>query len=550
MEKIYKNRFGKVPALFLLLLFVSVSCEKELDKSPLSSFSNTTFWTSEQNTLLALTGVYRGNHRYNGGDVNPTDWWSYSGLLFPEMATDNAYDRRGDSSPLNRLTNGTLVNNNGLLQHYWSNSYSKIARCNYFMENVVKAPVSQEKLKRMVAEARFLRAAEYFYLSQHFGAVPLVTKVLTVDEANTITKTSKQAVVEFIISEFAAAAADLPRHKDIPSAEFGRASKQAALAFQGRSELAAGKFADAAKTYKAIIDFNDNIIDPNYESLFNGSNETSNEIIFSSVFVENLLGNALRQKTHMAVAGGWVFFCPLGNLVESYEFTDGTPFSFSDPRYDHTDIRKNRDPRLGYTIFVNGATFGGLKYVSHPDSTTSADQVTNAKAATRTGYALRKYMVESYAGDPQRVGNDIPVIRYAEVLLSYLEAKLEAGDAIDQGLLDATVNKVRGRASVNMPPVTTTDPAALRIILRRERRNELACEGIRYWDLLRWGIAGTVLQGRFFGAPFPTAKTLRKDGAFADPEKRWFVTKKAFRVGQDETWPVPLGEVNINPNLQ
>ena len=168
MKKIqYKCKYKGL--ILLLFIFLSVSCSNELDKIPLSNFSNVGFWDSEQNVLLALTGMYRGNHRYNGGDVNPTGWWSYSGLLFSEMATDNAYDRRGNSSPIDKLTNGSLVNNNGLLAHYWNHSYLRIARCNYFMENVEKSSVSKEKITRMIAEGRFLRAAEYFYLPQRFG---------------------------------------------------------------------------------------------------------------------------------------------------------------------------------------------------------------------------------------------------------------------------------------------------------------------------------------------------------------------------------------------
>lgn len=551
MKNIFNCHLGKLTMVLLLIMLTSISCKKQLDKAPLSEFSNDTFWTSEQNALLALAGMYRGNSRVNGGDVRPTDWWgSYSGLLFLEMATDNAYNNKGDNNANNRLSNGTLTNDNQFLGDYWSNSYAKIARCNYFMENVEKTPIAPEKIKRMVSEARFLRAVEYFYLTTYFGEVPLVTKVLTAEEANNVSKATKQEIVDFVLSELTAVSADLPPHKDVPALEFGRASKQAALAFLARMQLASGKFSEAASTYKTIIDFNDNIIDPNYQSLFNGTNESSNELIFSSIYVENLLGNAIIQKTYMAKTGGLVIYNPLASLVESFEFTDGSPFSYADPRYDYTDVRKNRDPRLGYTVLINGAVFNGVQYVSHPDSSASPDQLSTSKAATRTGYSLRKYLIEGYSGDQQSSGNDIPVIRYAEVLLSYLEARLEAGDPIDQSLLDATINKVRGRASVNMPKVIVTDPATLRTILRRERRNELACEGIRYWDLLRWKIAGTVLQGRFFGAAFPTATTLRKDGTFVDPNKRWFVTKKAFRVGIDETWPIPLSEVNINPKLK
>ena len=145
----------------------------------------------------------------------------------------------------------------------------------------------------------------------------------------------------------------------------------------------------------------------------------------------------------------------------------------------------------------------------------------------------------------------MPVIRYAEVLLSYLEAKLEAGEPITQALLDETINLVRGRTSVHMPKITETTPDLLRPILRNERRVELAMEGIRYWDLLRWGIADQVLNGYIFGAPFPGSKrTSPTPDGQVDAYNRWYVNKRAFRKDQDYKWPIPQSEQDINPNLR
>lgn len=528
------------------------ACRKELDKSPLYQFANETFWTSEGNAVLALNGVYRGNIQMNQlAEFSATDWWSYHGLLYLEFATDNAYDRRGDNSAMNRLSNGTLTADNSYLSNYWNASYSRVARCNYFLENVARTPVSEAKLKRFTAEARFIRACQYFYMSQYWQSVPLVTKTLSLQEANTVTKASKQDLVNFVTTELKAVAADLPQFKDIPSSERGRASKQAALAFLGRLQLAEKKYADAAATYKTIIDFNDNIIDADFEGLFNSTNENSKEIIFATQYIQDLAGNGILQHDYPAMVGGWHLYCPLGSLVESFEFTDGTTFSYTDARYNAVDLGASRDPRLKYTVLYNQQSFRALKYITHPDSAKSADQLTTTKQATRTGFGLKKFNFEGFAGgNLQNSGIDLPIIRYAEVLLSYLEAKLENGDAIDQALLDATINKVRGRASVNMPKVTETDATNLRSILRRERRNELACEGVRYWDLLRWGIAPTVLNGDFYGAPYPTAVNLRKKGTTIDPWKRWYVTSKTFRAGTDEKWPIPQSEQNINPNLK
>ncbi|NQX42208.1 Starch-binding associating with outer membrane [Pedobacter steynii] len=540
----------------LLILSGSLSsCRKELDKTPLDQFSNESFWTSEPNVMLALAGVYRGNIQMSvnptGAEFSATDWWSYHGLLYTEFATDNAYDRRGDNSGFNTLTNGTLTATNGYLSNYWTASYARIARCNYFLENISKAALAPALMNRMVAEVRFIRACQYFYLSQFFGAAPLVKNTLTLSEANTVKKATKTEVQDFAEAEFKEVAPLLPRSGQLAGSERGRATNQASLAFLGRLYLAEEKWALAASTYKQIIDFNDNVIDPNFESLFNGTNETSKEIIFATQYQQDLAPNAMMQHNYPAKLGGFMLDCPLGSLVESYEFTDGAPFSFTDPRYNAGNPGENRDPRLKYTVLYNGQPFKNIIYNSNPDDASSPDQLTTSKQGTRTGFALKKFNSEAFSGgDLQNSGIDLPIIRYAEVLLGYLEAKLENGEGSDQALLDATINKVRGRSGVNMPRVTEMNTVALRTILRRERRNELALEGIRYWDLLRWKTIGQVLNGDFYGAAFPGAKNLRKKGTATDPYSRWYVTSKAFRVGIDELWPVPQSEVSINPNLK
>lgn len=543
------KNYNRLLLIFLVLL--GSSCEDELEKSPLDQFDSATFWNSETNIELALAAVYRGGNLVNAGSGGPYHWWSWTGLTYLELASDNAYHGQGENIFWHRLSNGTLTANLGYLGWYWNRSYQRIARSNDFLENVHNAPIEEEKLQRYIAEVRFLRATQYYYLSQHFGSVPLVTETLTPEEANTVQKADRQEIINFVITEFTEAAEDLPRFGEIPGSETGRASKQAALAFLGRTQLAEGLFRDAANTYAAIIDYGDNIIDPDYQSIFIEAKENSAENIFSVQYIPELLSNGIMQYLAPRVVGGYSFVNPLADLMEAYQFDDGTEFSYEDPRYDYSDIGKNRDPRLKYTIYYNNAPIReGVDYISHPDSN-SPDRIMNLNS--RTGYSLRKYMDESITGNYYSAnGGNTPIIRYAEILLSYLEAKLEAGDAIDQGLLDATINEVRGRASVNMPPITETDPTLLREILRNERRVELAMEGIRYWDLLRWGIADEKLNGDFYGHPYPDAETpIRKKDASApeDPFSRWYVTTRNFREGVDNFWPIPQSEVNINPNL-
>ncbi len=537
--------------IVLLIILIATSCKDQLEKSPLDEFDNATFWTSESNAMLALTAVYRGDLAVNTGGQVPTSWWSYQALIFLEAATDNAYHGQGDNTTWHKLTNGTMTSNLGLLGNFWNMSYKVIARSNDFLENIDQVTMDETRKKRIIAEVRFIRACQYFYMSQHFGSVPLITKTLTPEEANTVTKASHQELVDFVTTEFQEASVDLPRFKDIPSTETGRVCKQACLAFLGRIQLAQKLFADAAITYKTIIDFGDNIIDPNYSTIFLESNENSRENIFSTQFIPNLFASALIQQLSPRTIGGYTLVNPLGSLMEAYQFTDGSTFSYSDPRYDYKDMGKNRDPRLKYTMYYNGAPLRASYIYTHPDSAKSVDRIQNLNS--KTGFILKKYIEENFTGNPTTgYGGNVPVIRYSEILLSYLEAKLEAGQAIDQALLNETINKVRGRASVNMPPITQTDASLLRPILRNERRVELAMEGIRLWDLLRWGIADQVLKNDFYGHPYPVSKTaIRKKSSStpADPYKRWFVTTRSFRKGIDEYWPIPQAEVNINPNL-
>lgn len=318
----------------------------------------------------------------------------------------------------------------------------------------------------------------------------------------------------------------------------------------GRVYLAEKKFAEASAAYKQIIDFGDNIIDADYGSIFNSTNENSAENIFSLQYCEGLAPNFLAQHGYPANKSGWHLINPLESLASQYDFNDGTPFSYADPRFNSRNMAANRDPRFAATFLYDGCTFGGNIYDCHPDNSKSVDQLTYSKQATRTGYGLRKFLDTNFSGDLKTgYGGNIPIIRYSEVLLSYLEAELEGGKPITQPLLDLTINKIRGRASVKMPAITITDASQLRPVLRKERRIEMALEGLRYWDLLRWGTLGDVMQGNFWGASFPDAKYT---GSKVDPtgNKRWWVDTKAFRKGQDEVWPIPQTEQDINPNLR
>ncbi|MEX1240760.1 MAG: RagB/SusD family nutrient uptake outer membrane protein [Cyclobacteriaceae bacterium] len=528
--------------VLLALGVLSWNCSDDvLNNEPLDRISEGTFWSSEAEAQMALAGVY--SHTSTG---NERDFLSYIATFFEK--SDNVFTLAGEIRE--SFIDGKNTAINGIIEQMWASCYTRIAKANYFIENIDKVNMDEAERNEMKAEARFIRSVYYFYLTTHWGDAPLVTKMLKLSEANSISRTPKAKIAEFAISELTEAAAHLPATR--PGAEFGRVVKAAALAFKGRFQMAKEDWAGAAATYKSIIDLGVHAIDPQYEELFLEVGERSSEIIFSIQYIPAVGGKYSSQVPYRwapYTAGGVSQIGFLNDLVESYECIDGLPIDESpmyDPQnpYEANGVRY-RDPRLYYTVLLpNYSTFKGKKYVSHPDSTSSPDRMPQYSL---TGYGVLKFVDENYSGDFRTYGGDTPIIRYAEVLLSYLESMLESGQPITQQLLDETINLVRGRAAVNMPPVTETDPASLRPILRNERRVELVLEGVRLWDLLRWNVAHINLDRRVYGAkvcPDPS-----DCGYQVDEEGYFFLYERNFREAVDYHWPIPQRELDINKSL-
>lgn len=515
------------------------SCDTAiLDKQPLDQLATENFWTTEKDAELALTGVY-----------NKASAWSTPSIICEfDDETDNGIDRKINQSPFSQ---GLITPTLGVIKTYWNNSYSHIIACNNFLENIDRIVDMDENLRaEMIAEVRFLRAWAYYNMSQYWGGVPLVTKVLSMDEANSVTSDTKESIVEFVLSELTDIVPDLPATR--PSSEHGRIVKGAALAVKGRLLMSEKRWSEAAAAYKSIIDLGAYQIDPQYMELFNGMNEQSSEIIFTRKYLENEMGNANQLYYRPNLDGGWHHMNPFQSLVDAYLCVDGKSIEESDLYDPQHPVVKNgenyRDPRLLYTIYYPGiSVLKGKVYQGHPDSTTVVGDVFTYDAGM-TGYCLRKYIDETYTGDVYNGGSDVPIIRYAEVLLSYLESKIKNGDPIDQALLDETINQVRTRAAVNMPIVEETDPTKLWQILKRERRVELAWEGLRYWDLVRWGEANEVLNQPAYGIKLtddPANYTQYRVG----PNGHYHVTDLIFHP-DELPWPFPQDELDINTSLQ
>lgn len=529
---------NKISLFLVILLLAQTGCQKDwLDEQPLAQLSEASAWKTESDATLALTGLYQGS------SVGENAYTNF--LLCLSSATDDSGYKHGSTAS---IYSGYFLypGETQIVLGRWRKAYTSIYRCNYFLGNIDRVTMDAAKKSQYIAEARFLRAYEYFWAAQWWGGVPLVTKVLTIKEANTQSRNTRQEIQDFVLTELTAAAADLPTTR--VAAQKGRIIQSAALAVKGRQLMILKRWSEAAVAFKEIIDLNVHIIDPSYSNLSREAGETSQEIILSCNCLAGLYGNAQSQRNfHPGFYGGYNEVNSFQDLIDAFLMTNGLPIDES-PLYNPAKPFDNRDPRLYASIFLPEYTFFRSKlYLGHPDLTNEGIKT----LIGATGYGCKKYVTENYSGDWGSSGDDIIWIRYAEVLLGYLESKLEAGDAITQDLLNQTINKVRGRTEVNMPPVTETNKDKLREIVRRERRVEFNYERlIRWMDIHRWGIASQVINKKFYGMKLTN-----------DPANytQYIVNEKGQKFVIDRTgsyneaihglWPIPLSEIDINPNL-
>jgi len=556
------NIITKIISLFTLILIVLVfsECKEDyLEEQPKSELSESIFWTSQDKAKQALMGCYRGEkmtgwwNQFNGWNIVTMLASNWTGISSAKLFASSPFPQGGIRPTSDQIEGGW--GNNGI----WNYNYMVISRCNYFLDNIDKVDMNEEQKAEWTAEVKFLRAYAYFWLSQLFGNVPLTKTTVTFDEANSIGQSSQEEVVNFAISELTEAAEDLPLER--PSAERGRIEKGAALALKGRFLMAQKQWSKAADTYKEIMDLNRYTIDPRFKALFEDEGDNSDEIIFARKYMQTEFGQPMSiQDSPPSWLGyyGQVWF--LQNFIDKFLMDNGETIEEAKASgyYDSDNPFENRDPRLYATAFLPGYTkikasegYGGSTiYQGHPDSIA----LTGQSGPGVTGYGVRKWYDSEYSGDTWTYGGDYPLIRYAEVLFSRLESELRAGNSIDQSLLDETVNKVRERDSVDMPPVVKGEDfnsnEELMNILRRERCVELAMEGmIRYWDLVRWEKLDEVLNRRFYGMKVTDNPSGYEGKYQINEEGHIYIREKVFHE-HNYLWPIPQSELDVNENLE
>lgn len=585
----------------LIAMSISVtSCSDFLDKAP-TDYSSTGFYQSEAAVKTGVSGIYNALY-INIGYLCPFN-------VYMEHYTGMAMERAENSTI---GAGGSLNADNAAVQTWWTSLYTIVARANSviygsspYIDNLGATS------KQYIAEAKVLRAFAYYNLISSFGDIPFYTEPVTVDQYKD-ERTSKVTVLDFILTQMDEAAADLPW----TATERGRVDKAVAYGLKARAALLGGSldyggkssdyFTVAAAAANSVI--GQRALAANYNDLFNKAGQTKADVRNETLF-ELMYSDQGTKNFHMVGFGqvsrnyGQTGRHPSAILADTYECIDGKRIDES-PLYDPTNPGANRDPRFKATLWMHGDTVEGntkgtdagrIKFVLdafNPTtmfynfttrewySGTNADINSGAAwtsfANAGVGYMWRKFSYEITESISASTCN-IPLMRYAEVLLTYAEAKIELNE-LDNTVYEA-INQVRNRSG--MPNVSTDrmgNQDKMRQLVRRERKVELILEGLHFVDMRRWKIGDIENDSPSYGYPVAVTKDASgyitsggyddatpdmipnfkkstrhdlNDIANYDTYKAKLKVRDANRFWDDKFYlfPIPTVERDRNPNL-
>ena len=486
-----KKHFSRI-AFVLLTILGLAACEDFLDREPLGRYTTDSYPTG-------------GLTQYVYGMYSELRTWGVHAFPFVGIVSITSDDADKGSTPADapaqiELDNFTVLPTNGLVAEFYTGHYTAINKANVVLNEadslLAAAAVTQEDFNQSTAEARFVRAYLYFNLVRTFGDVPKVDALVTDQGDFNIPRTSASEIYALIESDLVYAAANLPDSWD--AAFIGRPKKTAAQGMLAKVYAYRENWTGALQSAQAVMNSGQHDLSTPYTTIFTEEGENSKESLFE---IQNLRNESYNFGSDYArvqgVRGsgewdfGWGFNSPSMELVEAYEPND--------PRRDAT------------IIFVGETTpYGEVPPASLPN------ERYNQKVYTNPSYRLA-------ANDRQGDWVNIRILRYADVVLLAAEAANELGQT-DLALeyLEMVRARARGGNAAVLPEITETNQAALRDLIRHERRIELAMEHERFFDLVRWGIAEEVLHA---------------------------AGKTNFVAGKHELMPIPQDEIDKSNNV-
>lgn len=521
-------RLKNVYPLLIMGIFLLGCQEDLLETIPNDRISSEIFWKNETDAILGANSVYP--------TLDGLNIVTYDGIT-DILHTNRLFQLDAD------IERGFMSANNPRFLNEWNSAYAGIRKANDFLDNVDRVQTSNSALiNRLKGEVMTIRAYHYTKLAMLFGDVPLITEGISIEESKDLTRTPLNEIWDFVAAEFTIAAGYLP--VSYGGADSGRITKGAANALKARAMLFAGRFPQAIEAAELVIISGAYSLYPFYDKLFTYEGENNSEVILDKQHVRDFYNlNIYTVLAPWSLIGGsnGSEYVPTKKMVDLYEMKNGLNITDPESGFDPYNPYINRDPRLKYSIFVTGSLLpNGKVYNTIPGDPKSTDPVGGTLFATSTGFNVKKYVAEEDLANRGNSGLNIMLIRFAEVLLTYAEAKIELNN-IDQSVYNA-INAVRTRPDVNMPEIGIGySQANLREIVRKERTIELAFEGLRLYDIRRWKNADEVMQGVVKGM------TYEKDGQLKTIEISGF--ERFFNPSRDYLWAIPQRERELNPNL-
>ncbi len=480
-----KRYIYTVSVLVLIFTLITPSCTKDsfLDKEPNGVLSTGNYYKTADDAEAAINGAYS----------ILLDFWAESIAFKKDIISDDAVKGQGvDLAALTNFDNLNFSATDGVNLTIWSLYFRGVHLANLVLDYVPDINMNAAEKNRILGEAHFLRAFYYYTLAIRYGGVPLIPSTLNAEKYP-----SRAGIAEtwaFIETDLKKAAELLPSRSEYNTSDIGRATKGAALSLLGTAYLFEEKWQDAFNAYQQVIQSGEYSLETEFSNLFKPEYDNGVEVVFETQFKgggEFSYGNGfnfwVRPRNGSTIFG--LGFCmPTQDLVDEFEAGD---------------------PRLKYTVIRPGDII--------------SDEVSEfpfqASWAPETGMSCGKYVVGVPVGsNAERHEQNLKQIRYAEVLLGYAEAAYHLGNTAEAV---AKINMVRERArggnNAVLPDITASDDIFAAIV--HERRVELALEGKRYFDLVRWGLA---------------EKELGDLG---------------YQPARKGLYPIPQTELDVNPNL-
>lgn len=485
-----KNYMKKSIILITLLLLIGLpGCENFLDKRDPTATTFVEFFNTEEDLRRVIYSSFY--------DVltRPQDRRLVFYML--DGRSDNAYSRvSGDHHQL--IANGNFNSNTRASEYYWTLYMKHIGRLNVYVANADVPYVEDDAIRQKYKyNMEAIRAWHYFRTTFHFGDIPFVLTPATLEEA-VAPAVPQEEILETLFPMAEEIANSLPDEKYNVNAYMFNQNSFKAITM--RYALYFGRYEMAARLAKEIMDSKDYELHPVYGDLFNYNADKNNKEVILVMDIESHDGSRATNSfqdlgPHYRTGNGQSYSVPTKSLVDTYWTLQGRRIDncplHTKQEYE-LNPKLNRDPRLAASIFGHGDTFQGEEIdVYDQTSTMFHEQIRGSKS----GYWFKKFVDEA---DAFRTGGNMhfPLVRYAEVLLTYAEAKIMLND-VDQLAMDC-INQIRERAGLDMSvaDVTLTSKSQQEWIdlIRNERRIEFAAEGQRYDDIIRWRIAENVLN--------------------------------------------------------